>query len=131
MNKLKNIKIRTCIICFNKLPQEKLIRIFVYNNSTISIIYQNSLYFTENNNLLKLENNKPKFKEIMKNKSRSIYFCKECLKNKDINRIQKKIKNYLLKLKNPLLTRHLNEITINILIKEFRKIVTNELIINE
>jgi predicted RNA-binding protein YlxR (DUF448 family) len=123
MNKLKNIKIRTCIICFNKLPQEKLIRIFVYNNSNISIIYQNSFYFIENNNLLKVENNKPKFKEIMKNKSRSIYLCKECLKNNDINRIQKKINNYLLKLKNPLLTNHLNEITINILIKEFRKIV--------
>jgi predicted RNA-binding protein YlxR (DUF448 family) len=123
MNKLKNIKIRTCIICFNKLPQEKLIRIFVYNNSTISIIYQNSFYFIENNNLLKVENNKPKFKEIMKNKSRSIYLCKECLKNNNINRIQKKINNYLLKLKNPLLTNHLNEITINILIKEYRKIV--------
>jgi predicted RNA-binding protein YlxR (DUF448 family) len=123
MNKLKNIKIRTCIICFNKLPQEKLIRIFLYNNSNISIIYQNSFYFIENNNLLKVENNKPKFKEIMKNKSRSIYLCKECLKNNDINRIQKKINNYLLKLKNPLLTNHLNEITINILIKEFRKIV--------
>jgi predicted RNA-binding protein YlxR (DUF448 family) len=123
MNKLKNIKTRTCIICFNKLPQEKLIRIFVYNNSTVSIIYQNSFYFIENNNFLKVENNKPKFKEIMKNKSRSIYLCKECLKNNDINRIQKKINNYLLKLKNPLLTNHLNEITINILIKEFRKIV--------
>jgi predicted RNA-binding protein YlxR (DUF448 family) len=123
MNKLKNIKIRTCIICFNKLPQEKLIRIFVYNNSNISIIYQNSFYFIENNNLLKVENNKPKFKEIMKNKSRSIYLCKECLKNNDINRIQKKINNYLLKLKKPLLTNHLNEITINILIKKFRKIV--------
>jgi predicted RNA-binding protein YlxR (DUF448 family) len=123
MNKLKNIKTRTCIICFNKLPQEKLIRIFVYNNSTISIIYQKSFYFIENNNFLKVENNKPKFKEIMKNKSRSIYLCKECLKNNDINRIQKKINNYLLKLKNPLLTNHLNEITINILIKEFRKIV--------
>jgi predicted RNA-binding protein YlxR (DUF448 family) len=123
MNKLKNIKIRTCIICFNKLPQEKLIRIFVYNNSTVSIIYQNSFYFIENNNLLKVENNKPKFKEIMKNKSRSIYLCKECLKNNDINRIPKKINNYLLKLKNPLLTNHLNEIKINILIKEFRKIV--------
>ena len=123
MNKLKNIKIRTCIICFNKLPQEKLIRIFVYNNITFSIIYQNSFYFIENNNLLKVENNKPKFKEIMKNKSRSIYLCKECLKNNDINRIQKKINNYLLKLKNPLLTNHLNEIKINILIKEFRKIV--------
>jgi predicted RNA-binding protein YlxR (DUF448 family) len=123
MNKLKNIKIRTCIICFNKLPQEKLIRIFVYNNSTISIIYQNSFYFIENSNFLKVENNKPKFKEIMKNKSRSIYLCKECLKNNDINRIQKKINNYLLKLKNPLLTNHLNEIKINILIKEFRKIV--------
>jgi predicted RNA-binding protein YlxR (DUF448 family) len=121
MNKLKNIKIRTCIICFNKLPQEKLIRIFVYNNSNISIIYQNSFYFIENNNLLKVENNKPKFKEIMKNKSRSIYLCKECLKNNDINRIQKKINNYLLKLKNPLLTKHPNEIKINILIKEFRK----------
>jgi predicted RNA-binding protein YlxR (DUF448 family) len=120
MNKLKNIKIRTCIICFNKLPQEKLIRIFVYNNSTISIIYQNSLYFIENNNLLKVENNKPKFKEIMKNKSRSIYFCKECLKNNDINRIPKKINNYLLKLKKPLLTNHLNEIKINILIKELK-----------
>jgi len=123
MNKLKNIKIRTCIICFNKLPQEKLIRIFVYNNSTVSIIYQNSFYFIENSNFLKVENNKPKFKEIMKNKSRSIYLCKECLKNNDINRIQKKINNYLLKLKNPLLTNHLNEIKINILIKEFRKIV--------
>ena len=123
MNKLKNIKIRTCIICFNKLPQEKLIRIFVYNNSTISIVYKNSFYFIENNNLLKVENNKPKFKEMMKNKSRSIYLCKECLKNNDINRIQKKINNYLLKLKKPLLTNHLNEITINILIKEFRKIV--------
>jgi predicted RNA-binding protein YlxR (DUF448 family) len=123
MNKLKNIKTRTCIICFNKFHQEKLIRIFVYNNSTISIIYQNSFYFIENNNFLKVENNKPKFKEIMKNKSRSIYLCKECLKNNDINRIQKKINNYLLKLKNPLLTNHLNEITINILIKEFRKIV--------
>jgi predicted RNA-binding protein YlxR (DUF448 family) len=123
MNKLKNIKTRTCIICFNKLPQEKLIRIFVYNNSTVSIIYQNSFYFIENSNFLKAENNKPKFKEIMKNKSRSIYLCKECLKNNDINRIQKKINNYLLKLKNPLLTNHLNEIKINILIKEFRKIV--------
>jgi len=123
MNKLKNIKIRTCIICFNKLYQEKLIRIFVYNNSTISIVYKNSFYFIENNNLLKVENNKPKFKEMMKNKSRSIYLCKECLKNNDINRIQKKINNYLLKLKNPLLTNHLNEIKINILIKEFRKIV--------
>jgi predicted RNA-binding protein YlxR (DUF448 family) len=123
MNKLKNIKIRTCIICFNKLSQEKLIRIFVYNNSTVSIIYQNSFYFIENNNLLKVENNKPNFREIMKNKSRSIYLCKECLKNNDINRIQKKINNYLLKLKNPLLTNHPNEITINILIKEFRKIV--------
>jgi len=70
-----------------------------------------------------VENNKPKFKEMMKNKSRSIYLCKECLKNNDINRIQKKINNYLLKLKKPLLTNHLNEITINILIKEFRKIV--------
>ena len=123
MNKLKNIKIRTCIICFNKLYQEKLIRIFVYNNSTISIVYKNSFYFIENNNLLKVENNKPKFKEMMKNKSRSIYLCKECLKNNDINRIQKKINNYLLKLKKPLLTNHLNEITINILIKKFRKIV--------
>jgi predicted RNA-binding protein YlxR (DUF448 family) len=123
MNKLKNIKIRTCIICFNKLPQEKLIRIFVYNNSNISIIYQNSFYFIENNNLLKVENNKPKFKEIMKNKSRSIYLCKECLKNNDINKIPKKINNYLLKFKKPLLTNHLNEITINVLIKEFRKIV--------
>jgi predicted RNA-binding protein YlxR (DUF448 family) len=123
MKKIKNIKTRICIICFNKLPQEKLIRIFVYNNSIISIIYQNSFYFIENNNLLKVENNKPKFKEIMKNKSRSIYLCKECLKNNDINRIQKKINNYLLKLKNPLLTNHLNEIKINILIKEFRKIV--------
>jgi len=123
MNKLKNIKIRTCIICFNKLPQEKLIRIFVYNNSTVSIIYQNSFYFIENSNFLKVENNKPKFKEIMKNKSRSIYLCKECLKNNDINRIQKKINNYLLKFKKTLLTNHLNETTINILIKEFRKIV--------
>jgi len=120
MNKLKNIKIRTCIICFNKLPQEKLIRIFVYNNGTVSIIYQNSFYFIENSNFLKVENNKPKFKEIMKNKTRSIYLCKECLKNNDINRIQKKINNYLLKLKNPLLTKHLNEITINILIKELK-----------
>ena len=123
MNKLKNIKIRTCIICFNKLPQEKLIRIFVYNNRTVSIIYQNSFYFIENSNFLKVENNKPKFKEIMKNKSRSIYLCKECLKNNDINRIQKKINNYLLKFKKTLLTNHLNETTINILIKEFRKIV--------
>jgi predicted RNA-binding protein YlxR (DUF448 family) len=123
MKKIKNIKTRTCIICFNKLPQEKLIRIFVYNNSTVSIIYQNSFYFIENSNFLKVENNKPKFKEIMKNKSRSIYLCKECLKNNDINRIQKKINNYLLKLKNPLLTNYLNGIKINILIKEFRKIV--------
>jgi predicted RNA-binding protein YlxR (DUF448 family) len=120
MNKLKNIETRTCIICFNKLHQEKLIRIFVYNNNILLIIFQNSLYFIENNNLLKVENNKPKFKEIMKNKSRSIYLCKECLKNNNINRIQKKINNYLLKLKNPLLTKHLNEITINILIKELK-----------
>jgi len=130
MNKLKNIRIRTCIICLNKFYQEKLIRIFVYNNKTLSIICQNSPYFIENNNLLKLENNKPKYKEITKNKSRSIYLCKECLKNNNINKIQKKINNYLLKLKNPLLKEHLNEMTISTLIKELKKVI-NELKINE
>ncbi|MGC8734631.1 MAG: hypothetical protein ACP5RD_06300 [bacterium] len=108
--KIKNLKIRSCIICFNKFNQKELIRLFIYKNQIPYLIYNQKIITDNNENI--------DYKDVMKNKSRSIYFCIECIKKNNINNLQKKITNYLKKIKNPILKNYLPEI--NNLIKKIK-----------
>ncbi len=93
MNK-KNIKVRTCILCFNKFNQNQLIRLFTTKNySLIIITFNNKITLINNSNY-----GLPNLKELIKNKNRSIYFCLECIKKNDIDKTHKKINNYFSKL---------------------------------
>lgn len=103
--KIKNIKIRTCIICFNKFSQEELIRTFIYKNKILFLIPNKKIITNNPTNDINL-----KYENIMKNKTKSIYFCKECIKKNNINNLLKKISKYLSKFKKNIFKNYLSEI---------------------
>ncbi|MCX7870983.1 MAG: hypothetical protein N2485_05365 [bacterium] len=115
--KVKNIKVRTCIICFNKFTQEELIRLFVAKNDILVITFKDKIILINyidsgSNNELNDVNILFRRKELMKSKSRSIYFCFECIIKNDINKIQKRINNYFSKLKKMQKLKNLEKLKI-------------------
>ncbi|MCS6955459.1 MAG: hypothetical protein NZM44_03810, partial [Candidatus Calescibacterium sp.] len=65
------IKVRMCIFCRNRFSQDKLFRMFFYNGSPI-LKYNTKLID------LFLKRDIDKCKEVLKKKSRSLYFCSNC-----------------------------------------------------
>ncbi len=115
--KMKNVKIRTCIICFNKFTQAELIRLFITKNDILVITFKDKIILinyinNEFSNELSDVNTFSKKNELIKSKSRSIYFCFECIIKNDINKLQKRINNYFSKLKKMQKLKNLEKLKI-------------------
>lgn len=115
--KMKNTKVRTCIICFNKFTQAELIRLLITKNDILVITFKDKIILisyinNESDNELNDVNILFRRKELMKSKSRSIYFCFECIIKNDINKIQKRINNYFSKLKKMQKLKNLEKLKI-------------------
>ncbi|MCX7971628.1 MAG: hypothetical protein N2657_00145 [bacterium] len=72
------VGIRMCIFCRNKFHQDQLFRIFLFKDS---LVFKYKSNFIDIFHMKNLKNHR----EILRNKSRSLYFCCDCSKKYLLN----------------------------------------------